>query len=96
MEDEFILLNKIVIKLILLLVWATTILAVDSTNARSDITTSGTYTGTTSAIYRIEIDYQNVAGSIFTFKWSNDAGKTYQGTHKKVEASSQPLLHRLQ
>tara|TARA_B100000902_G_scaffold292226_1_gene278605 strand:- start:2057 stop:9787 length:7731 start_codon:yes stop_codon:yes gene_type:complete len=68
----------------------TTILAVDSTNARSDITTSGTYTGATSAIYRIEIDYQNAAGSIFTFKWSNDAGKTYQGTHKKVEASPLP------
>ena len=66
----------------------TTILAVDSTNARSDITTSGIYTGTTSAIYRIAIDYQKPGANTFTFKWSNDAGKTYQGTHKEVVGSA--------
>jgi hypothetical protein len=54
----------------------------------NDMITSGTYTGDESRKYRIVIDGK---GSPDTFKWSNDNGKTYQGTTVPITGGLQDL-----
>lgn len=61
------------------------IMSASNTYATSTLTTSGTYTGTTSKLYKIEIDK---TGTPDTFRWSNDAGATYQTTFKPITAGA--------
>jgi hypothetical protein len=63
----------------------TTVLSADNTYATLDLTSGGTYTGSTNKIYRIEIDS---VGTPDTFRWSNDAGNTYSTTYKTVTTGS--------
>jgi len=50
------------------------------------LTTGGTYTGTTTVYYKVEID--SIDATPDTFKWSNDAGKTFSETYKPIVAAS--------
>ena len=50
--------------------------SLNSANASLTLTTGGTYTGTSTKYYKVEVDY--AAGTPNRFKWSNDAGLTFQ------------------
>jgi len=65
----------------------TVILQPSNIYATSGLTTSGTYTGLTSKIYRVEVDSNGVGLIPDTFKWSNDAGLTYKATYQPIVAS---------
>lgn len=66
----------------------TTILAASNTYATYNITTSGTYTGTASTLFRVEIDS---VGAVDTFRWSADAGATYVETYKPIVSGAMSL-----
>ena len=70
-----------------------TILTANNTYATTNLTTSGTYTGDESRLYRIEIDS---IGSTDTFRWSRDAGKTYIETYKNTSTSAITLENGIQ
>ena len=70
-----------------------TILTANNTYATTNLTTSGTYTGNESRLYRIEIDS---IGSTDTFRWSRDAGKTYIETYKNTSTSAITLENGIQ
>lgn len=54
-----------------------------STASIFNLTTGGTYTGTTTKYYKVEMD------SASTFKWSNNGGQTFQ--NELVNASTSPI-----
>jgi len=54
----------------------------------NDLSTSGTYTGTSDLDYVVEIDG---AGSPDTFKWSDDGGSTWDATGVAITGSAQTL-----
>ena len=59
----------------------TIIIPADNTNVKNTantLTVGGNYTGASSIIIKVEIDSTN--GSVDTFRWSKDAGKTYEAT----------------
>tara|TARA_A100001015_G_scaffold115729_1_gene128501 strand:- start:640 stop:6105 length:5466 start_codon:yes stop_codon:yes gene_type:complete len=58
-----------------------------------NMTTSGTYTGSTNKIYRVEVDK---TGTPDTIKWSNDAGKTYNYTQISITGSAITLEEGVQ
>jgi len=62
-----------------------TILSANNTYGTTTLTTSGTYTGSNSRIYRIEIDSTS---SPNTFRWSRDAGKTYVENYRATSTSA--------
>ncbi len=63
----------------------------DSGNTGLDnVTSSGTYAGTTTRIYRIQIDGGDPT-TPNTFKWSNDNGTTYQATGVAISGQVQAL-----
>lgn len=59
------------------------ILPTDNSYATSNIIAGGVYTGTTNKTFKIELDKTDSQnnGNGYTFKWSNDAGITYQETN---------------
>lgn len=59
----------------------TIILPASNTYATYNITTSGTYTGTASTLFKVEIDS---VGATDTFRWSPNAGVTYVETYKPI------------
>jgi len=71
----------------------TTITASDDSYAILSLTTSGTYTGSDSRIYRIEIDS---IGSNDTFRWSRDCGKTYVETYRNTSETAMTLEDGIQ
>ena len=71
----------------------TTITASDDSYAILSLTTSGSYTGSDSRIYRIEIDS---VGSNDTFRWSRDCGKTYVETYRTTSVGAITLEDGIQ
>ena len=62
-----------------------TILDADNTYGTITLTTGGTYTGSESRIYRVEID---TIGSPDTFRWSRNSGNDYVETYKPITAGA--------
>ena len=59
-------------------------------NNPGDLTITGTYTGTSSQVYLLQIDSTATSGPN-TFMWSNDGGNTFQYTFIPITGGSQYL-----
>lgn len=69
----------------------------DNSHLTSNITVSGTYTGTTQKNYKIEIDGVIGTGKPSdTFKWSSDAGVTWSNTFIPLTEALSPLEYTLE
>lgn len=66
----------------------TVIIPPSNVYATFNLSTSGTYTGNTSKIYRVQIDSNGVPD---TFRWSDDAGLTYKAIYQPITSGSIPL-----
>lgn len=73
------------------------IFPVDNTYLNSNITVSGTYTGTIQKNYKIEIDgVLDLNKPSDTFRWSNDAGNTWSNTFIPLYEALEPLKYTLE
>jgi len=60
--------------------------SLNSANAALTLTTGGTYTGSTTKYYKVEVDYVNSTPN--RFKWSGDAGATFSAEQVAMTGSA--------